>query len=103
MARQCWPMGQFWRVLYNQSSFIGFEEPSSYWSFQFFSAFHWSPLIGIPRIAPVSFVKTAESYERIHWSPSIGMPSMTPVSVKTTELYVCTTESYEVCRLAHHF
>ena len=28
---------------------------------------------------------------------------MTPVSfVKTTELYVKTAESYEVCRLGHH-
>ena len=33
-------------AIYNQSSFIAFDETSSYWSLQkapYFSAFHWSP------------------------------------------------------------
>ena len=41
-------------------------ETFSYWSFQFvqfFLCFHWSPSIGKPRLTPVSFVKTTESYE----------------------------------------
>ena len=42
-------------------SFIGYEETSSYWSAQFFSAFHWSPSIAKPRMTPVSFVKSTES------------------------------------------
>ena len=29
-ARQCWPKGEFYLVLYNLSIFIGFEETSSY-------------------------------------------------------------------------
>ena len=50
------------RVLYNQLTFIGFAETSSYWSVKFFSAFHWPQSIGSPRMTPVSFVKTTESY-----------------------------------------
>ena len=67
--------------------FVGFEEASSYWSFQYFSVFLWSPSIGELCITPLSFVKTTESYVGIfHWSPSIGKPRMTLVSfVKTME------------------
>ena len=36
--------------------FIGFEETSSYWSVQFFSAFHWSSSVDKPRMTSVSFV-----------------------------------------------
>ena len=32
MARQCWPIHEFWLVLYYQSTFIGFKETSGYWS-----------------------------------------------------------------------
>ena len=49
----CSPTGTFCEALYNQSTFIGLDETSTYWSgvcfsafhmsFQFFSAFHWSP------------------------------------------------------------
>ena len=46
------PMGQFWYVLNNH--FIGFEKTSTYWSFQFFSVFLWSPSIGKPYMTPVS-------------------------------------------------
>ena len=42
-ARQCCPIGQFWIVLFINSTFIDFETTSSYWSVQFFSDFHWSP------------------------------------------------------------
>ena len=45
-------MGLFWHVLNNH--FIGFEETSSYWSFQFLSVFLWSPSIGKPCMTPVS-------------------------------------------------
>ena len=45
------------------STFIGFEEISCYWSIQFFSAFYKSTAIGKSRMIPVSFVKTTESYE----------------------------------------
>ena len=40
MARQCWPIHEFWLVIYNQSTFIGFEETSSYWSGVFFAFQH---------------------------------------------------------------
>ena len=43
MARQCWLIGQFWLVLYNQTIFYRFEEIFSYWPVQFFSVFQWSP------------------------------------------------------------
>ena len=56
-----------------------------------FNAFPWSPSIGKPRMTPVSFVKTTESYV-FRWSPSVGKPRMTPVSS------VRTTESYKFCR-----
>ena len=41
----------FWLVFCNHSTFIGFEETSSYWVGQFFSGFYWSsfPLVFIGR------------------------------------------------------
>ena len=46
-------------------TFVGFEETSYYWSAQFFSAFHWLPSVGKPRMLPVSLVlgNATESYE----------------------------------------
>ena len=52
--------------LYSIQLLSVFLETFSYCSVQFvqlFSAFHWSPSIGKPRMTPVSFVKTPESYE----------------------------------------
>ena len=53
--------------LYSIQLLSVFLETFSYCSVQFvqrfFSAFHWSPSIGKPRMTPVSFVKTMESYE----------------------------------------
>ena len=41
-------------------TFIGSKEPSSFWSVQLFSAFHWSSSIGKPHLTPIFFVKTTE-------------------------------------------
>ena len=43
-------------------AFIGFNETSSYWSVSLVSVtsdFHWSLLIGKPRMTPASFVNTS--------------------------------------------
>ena len=67
-ARQCWPMDQNFGEcsIFNQT-FIGFVETAGYWSGHFiqffFSAFHWSPSNGKPRMTSVSFGRTMESYE----------------------------------------
>ena len=56
----------------------------------FFQLFIGHHLSANSCLTPVSFVKTTESYG-FHWSSLIGKPRMTPVtSVKTTEAYaVC--------------
>ena len=69
------------------STFIGFEETYSYWSVQFFSVIHLSSSISM---APVSFIKTTESYEVSLITISL-QTSMTPVS------FVKNKESYKVC------
>ena len=62
--RQYWPISRhFGESSIFNPTFIGYEETSSYWSVQFFSAFHWSPSIGTPRMTVVSFIKTTESYK----------------------------------------
>ena len=64
MARQCWPIGQYWRVLYNQSNFYRFfRKHLVIGLLGFLCDFYWSPSIGKPRMTPVFFVKTTQSYE----------------------------------------
>ena len=43
-------------MLFNQSNLYRFEETSSYWSFYFFSAFHWSPSFGKSCVSGIFFV-----------------------------------------------
>ena len=44
-------------------TFIDFEVTSFKLSVKIFSAFHWSQSISKPRMTPVSFGKTTESYK----------------------------------------
>ena len=83
-ALKCWPTGRnFGECSSNRSTFFGFVEISSYWSVQF------SATAGKPRMTPVSFVKTTESYE----------VSLAAISRQTShDTSFLSTESYEVCR-----
>ena len=85
-ARQYWPICQnFGECVIINLTFIGFEETSSYWSVLFSSVFfHMSPSIGKPRMTPVAFVKTTNSYE------------VSLVTVNRQTSY--TMESYKICR-----
>ena len=53
----------FGECIITNLTFIGFEETSSYWSFQFFFVFNWAPSVGKPRMNSVFFIKTTRSYE----------------------------------------
>ena len=72
-------------ILYFTQVLSGFLLASSACS-DFFSAFHWSSSIDKPRLSPVSFVRTMESYEV---SPT------NLVHIKTTELYLFVDVSFE--------
>ena len=50
------------RALY-QFNFYGFEETSSYWSFYFFSAFHWSPSFGKSCLSEIFYVSKLRYHE----------------------------------------
>ena len=61
-ARQYWSIGQYWRETINPT-FIGLRKHVLIGQLVFLCDFYWSPSIGKPRMTPVSFVKTPESYE----------------------------------------
>ena len=98
-ARQCKPMDRYFaECSIINPTFIGFAEASRYWSVQFFSAFYWPNSIGRP-----IFCQDYGVIQSFIGQRQTGNLVMTMVFlVKTTESYVGTTESYEVCRLGHH-
>ena len=81
-------------------NFIGFEEASSYWSPQFFFAFHWSPLIDKPGMTLISFVKTTKSYKVS--LVTINRQSSYDPSLRLWDHTRSADESYEDCQLGRH-